>query len=62
MEATKTKACSACINWNKVDGDQGECRVRAPQTIVFKVDEETQFETCFPVTAADDWCGEYSES
>lgn len=61
MEMTKTvtKSCAACAHWNRVEGSEGECRVRAPQTIVFKVDEETQFETIFPVTSESDWCGEF---
>jgi hypothetical protein len=60
MIDTQTKACSACAHWKKLSETEGECRVRAPQTVVFKVDEETKFETKFPVTLADDWCGEYT--
>jgi len=61
MEATKVseKTCQECAYWNAVDAGQGECRVRPPQAIAFRVDEETKVETCFPVTKAMDWCGEY---
>ena len=63
MEATKVteKSCAACANWNALEGDDGECRVRAPQTIVFKIDDETQFDTVFPVTSSSDWCGEFKK-
>jgi hypothetical protein len=60
--ATDIKTCSACKYWNKQSDAEGECRVRAPQTMVFKVDEETRFETRFPVTKAEDWCGEFEEA
>lgn len=56
------KTCSACKYWNKQSDAQGECRVRPPQTVTFKVDEETKFETVFPVTKAEDWCGEFQEA
>ena len=53
------KTCVECAFWNKTDGDQGECRVRPPQAMVFQVDAQTKFETRFPVTSAQDWCGEF---
>lgn len=59
---TDTQTCSACKYWNDKSQGEGECRVRAPQTMVFKVDEETQFETRFPVTKAEDWCGEFEKA
>ncbi len=55
----ESATCSKCKYWNAVESDQGECRVRAPQTIAFNIDEETRFETRFPATAASDWCGEF---
>lgn len=58
--ATDTKTCNACAYWKATDGAQGECRVRSPQAIVFKVDNETQFESRFPETKASDWCGEFA--
>lgn len=61
MEATSVsvKTCSECAFWNSKGSDQGECRVRPPQAMMFQVDAETKFETRFPVTAAQDWCGEF---
>lgn len=58
---TKTinKTCSACAYWKQLEGETGECRVRAPQAIAFIVDAETKVETRFPSTAATDWCGEF---
>jgi len=58
---TSTKACRACTYWHKTGVDQGECRRHAPQTIVFKVDKDMKFESHFPVTKGEDWCGDYSE-
>lgn len=57
--ATQTKACGSCAHWNATSADKGQCRRQPPQAISFKVDDATQFETCFPVTASNDWCGEY---
>lgn len=61
IENTKTtaKACEACAYWSEIEADQGECRRHAPQTLVFEVDDETKFESMFPVTANDDWCGDF---
>ncbi len=56
------KTCSACRYWNEQSDNEGECRVRPPQAISFRVDEETHFETVFPVTKAEDWCGEFAEA
>ncbi|MCG8524869.1 MAG: hypothetical protein MI748_00700 [Opitutales bacterium] len=56
---TETKTCAACANWNNLGSETGECRAKAPQTIVLKIDEETKVESRFPVTKADDWCGEF---
>ncbi len=56
---TTTRACEACAYWNKVEHDHGECRRHAPQTVAFEVDEEVKFESMFPVTAGDDWCGDF---
>jgi len=58
--ATASKTCASCAHWVAQDGDQGECRVRAPQLIAFRVDDETEFVTRFPTTAAADWCGEFA--
>ncbi len=60
--ATATmKACQACLYWDSSAGTgKGFCRRNAPQSIVFKVDDEVKFETRFPETAANDWCGEFT--
>lgn len=58
--ATQTRACGKCIYWNAMDSDKGECRRHAPQTIAFEVDEEIRFESKFPVTASNDWCGDFT--
>lgn len=59
---TTTRACEACAYWNKLEDDHGECRRHAPQTIAFEVDDEVKFESMFPVTAADDWCGDFTKA
>ncbi len=53
-------ACAKCLYWKSSSADAGECRRRAPQAIVFKVDASTQFESRFPETKAEDWCGDYA--
>lgn len=54
-----TKVCSNCTHWNKVSDASGECRRHAPQTVVFKVDENVKFESRFPATKPADWCGDF---
>jgi len=56
-----TRACQACAFWNELESDAGECRRHAPQTLAFEVDEEVKFESMFPVTAGDDWCGDFEK-
>lgn len=58
---TKTKACQACAHWNALGGSTGECRRHAPQMIAFEVDDEVKFESKFPATSADDWCGDFEK-
>ena len=58
---TAAKTCVNCANWSAKDGDQGECRVRAPQLVAFRVDENTEFVSRFPLTASTDWCGEFAD-
>jgi hypothetical protein len=64
--AMKTKkahrACEACAFWNPMEDSHGECRRHAPQTVAFEVDDEVKFESMFPVTAADDWCGDFEKA
>jgi hypothetical protein len=56
---TKDAACKMCVYWKTTTPDRGECRRHAPQTIVFKVDDQMKYEYKFPVTAGDDWCGDF---
>lgn len=56
---TQTAACEKCVYWKATAESTGECRRNAPQSVVFAVDEATRFETRFPVTSSDDWCGEF---
>ena len=53
-------ACDRCAHWNDLEDSTGECRRHAPQTISFEVDDELRFESMFPMTASDDWCGDYA--
>ncbi|MGJ3243784.1 MAG: hypothetical protein ACFE0O_12650 [Opitutales bacterium] len=56
----QTKTCASCRYWNpSATADEGECRRHPPQAISFKVGESVKFETRFPATASEDWCGEY---
>ncbi|MEM7671749.1 MAG: hypothetical protein AAF212_00265 [Verrucomicrobiota bacterium] len=57
--ATESKTCSVCAYWNET-GAEGECRAKAPQTIVLTIDSETKVESLFPTTKGTDWCGEFS--
>ena len=43
-----------------MEDSHGECRRHAPQTVAFEVDDEVKFESKFPVTAAEDWCGDFT--
>jgi len=57
---TKTESCAQCTYWKATTADQGACRRQPPQAISFEIDDEVKFETRFPTTSADDWCGEFS--
>lgn len=57
--STKTAACGKCVFWKSEDSTKGECRRHAPQSVVFTVHEEVKFESTFPNTRAEDWCGDY---
>ncbi len=58
---TRTETCSQCKFWNASTADEGECRRQPPQAISFRVGDDLKFETRFPVTASDDWCGEFAQ-
>jgi len=63
MSSTTTtkKACKDCTFWNPQAKDQGQCRRHAPQLVAFEVDERVKFESKFPVTKAEDWCGDFQK-
>ena len=53
--------CENCTYWQAAkSGSAGECRRHAPQTIAFTVDDNVKFESRFPATKAQDWCGDYA--
>ena len=56
-----TKTCSACAHWHAEESEAtvGQCRRRAPQTVVLKVDADSQLTSVFPTTSATDWCGDF---
>ena len=54
-----TAVCSACKHWNSQSSNEGECRRHSPQALAFVVDSETKYESRFPVTKANDWCGDF---
>jgi hypothetical protein len=60
--STKTDeaACQLCTYWKSSSSNEGECRRHAPQTFVFKVDNEVKFESHFSVTKGNDWCGDFA--
>ncbi|RRJ94547.1 hypothetical protein Ga0100231_009480 [Opitutaceae bacterium TAV4] len=60
--STKTiaKSCASCAHWKSTAPAKGECRRHAPQSILFKVEAGVQYEAKFPVTKAEDWCGDYT--
>ena len=58
---TISRACAECSFWNPLEEGHGECRRHAPQTVAFEVDDEVKFESVFPVTAGDDWCGDFEK-
>ena len=59
-QTNATKTCSECIHWNMLDTNKGECRRQPPQQIAVKLNDETQYETHFPVSKSSDWCGEFA--
>lgn len=56
---TTTRSCSICTYWQATQENLGECRRHAPQTVAFKVDDDVRFESRFPATKAEDWCGDF---
>jgi len=56
---TTIRSCAICTYWQPTKESEGECRRHAPQTVAFKVDEDLKFESRFPATKAQDWCGDF---
>jgi hypothetical protein len=56
---TTTKTCAACAHWNDLASGKGECRRHAPQLITFEIDDDVKVESRFPMTADQDWCGDF---
>lgn len=60
--ATQSATCSSCKHWsNQANASQGECRRHAPQALVFVIDAQTKYESRFPATKAEDWCGDFDK-
>lgn len=61
MSSTTTThmACKDCTFWNLLEANQGQCRRHAPQLVAFEVDDQVKFQSKFPVTAGEDWCGDF---
>ena len=57
--ATEIKTCALCAYW-KSSSAEGECRAKAPQTVVLTIDAETKVVSKFPTTQGSDWCGEFA--
>ncbi len=55
----QVESCGKCIYWKATADDKGSCRRQPPQAISFEVDDEVKFETLFPTTSSEDWCGEF---
>lgn len=53
----EAKACAKCAYWEEATS---HCHRHAPVSVTFKVDEKTEYQTQFPVTQADDWCGDFA--
>lgn len=53
--------CESCRFWKVGDyPHDGQCRAHAPRVFVLRNPGETaDFETAFPVTSRNAWCGEF---
>lgn len=55
-------SCEGCMFWKEISGYSGMCR-RYPPTIPPKeIDDREEGYWSFPMTMADDWCGEFHKS
>lgn len=60
LAETQVEACGSCRYWKKSENQaMGECHRHAPQAIAFNVEQKLQFQSRFPDTTAEDWCGDY---
>lgn len=55
------RRCYDCYYWNEDSKERGACRRHAPAAQVLAADRPGAPETsaAWPVTRADDWCGEF---
>ncbi len=54
--------CDRCEWWRKIRDDAGDCVTRSPVPIVERVKGAPLLDEVWgvwPMTAADDWCGQY---
>jgi hypothetical protein len=56
--------CRDCRFWHDLgDGEDGECRIRAPlmrAQLVHIIDDSPMEDACWPWTMCWHWCGEFS--
>ena len=58
----ETPTCGNCRFWDERSGGDGYCRRHPPRPQVVRLLEaDTDRYAVFPVTAAEDWCGELVE-
>lgn len=58
---TDSKTCAGCAYWDSKNNQEGSCRRSSPQTVVFELGDGKKITTVFPVTNANDWCGEHKD-
>lgn len=61
------KACANCQYWQRLAGNDGQCRKHSPNPIlvpvvnVFENKQVLQPASFFPPIQADSWCGEFEQ-
>ena len=58
IETFSEQACHYCRHWHKVPTGKGECRRNPPKATPRKTSDGDG--AAWVITAADDWCGEFS--
>lgn len=56
------EVCRNCRWWEDVDGESGQCRIRAPIAygqLHRRVDDIDDVDAFWPWSRYDDWCGEF---